>query len=74
MYVDYRALNHLTVKNCYPLPRLDDIFDNLRHAQLLSKIDLRFGYHQIRLDPDSVPLSAFRTNLGCTSSFFFHLA
>jgi Reverse transcriptase (RNA-dependent DNA polymerase) len=64
MCVDYRALNQLTVKNCYPLPRLDDIFDKLRHAQFFSKIDLRSGYHQIRLDPDSVPLTAFRTKYG----------
>lgn len=64
MCVDYRALNQLTVKNCYPLPRLDDVFDKLRHARYFSKIDLRSGYHQIRLAPESVPLTAFRTKYG----------
>ena len=64
MCVDYRALNKLTVKNSYPLPRIDDIFDQLKGAKFFSKIDLRSGYHQIRLDPDSVPLTAFRTRYG----------
>lgn len=64
MCVDYRALNEVTVKNSYPLPRLDDIFDQLRHAKYFSKIDLRSGYHQIRLDESSVPLTAFRTRYG----------
>ena len=64
MCVDYRALNQLTVKNCYPLPLLDDVFDKLRYARYFSKIDLRSGYHQIRLAPESVPLTAFRTKYG----------
>ena len=64
MCVDCRALNKLTVKTIYPLPRLDDVFDKLRHARYFSKIDLRSGYHQIRLDPESVPLTAFRTKYG----------
>ena len=64
MCIDYRALNKLTVKNCYPLPRIDDIFDRLQGAQYFTKIDLRSGYHQIRLEPDSIPLTAFRTMHG----------
>ena len=64
MCVDYRALNKLTVKNSYPLPRIDDIFDQLRNAKFFSKIDLRSGYHQIRLSNDAIPLTAFRTKYG----------
>ena len=64
MCVDYRALNKLTVKNSYPLPRIDEIFDHLRGAKFFSKIDLRSGYHQIRLDSDSIPMTAFRTRYG----------
>ena len=64
MCVDYRALNKLTVKNSYPIPRIDEIFDHLRGAKFFSKIDLRSGYHQIRLDSDSIPMTAFRTRYG----------
>ena len=62
--VDYRALNKVTVKNSYPLPRIDDIFDQLTGAKFFSKIDLRSGYHQIRLHKDSIPNTAFRTRYG----------
>ena len=62
--VDYRALNKVTVKNSYPLPRIDDIFDQLTGAKFFSKIDLRSGYHQIRLHKDSIPKTAFRTRYG----------
>jgi len=62
--IDYRALNKATIKNAYPLPRKDDIFDQLRHSKYFTKIDLRSGYHQIRLDTASRPLTAFRTKYG----------
>jgi hypothetical protein len=64
MCVDYRALNNITVKNSYPLPRVDELFDRLQGAKYFSKIDLRSGYHQIRIEPGDVPKTAFRTRYG----------
>lgn len=64
MCVDYRALNGITVKNSYPLPRVDELFDRLQGAKVFSKIDLRSGYHQIRIAPEDVPKTAFRTRYG----------
>ncbi|GKA30816.1 putative reverse transcriptase domain-containing protein [Tanacetum coccineum] len=64
MCIDYRELNKLTFKNRYPLPRIDDLFDQLQGSQYLSKIDLRSGYHQLRVHEDDIPKSAFRTCYG----------
>ncbi|GJY00267.1 putative reverse transcriptase domain-containing protein [Tanacetum coccineum] len=55
MCIDYRELNKLTVKNRYPLPRIDDLFDQLQGSQFFSKIDLRSGYHQLRVHEDDIP-------------------
>ncbi|GJR39903.1 putative reverse transcriptase domain-containing protein [Tanacetum coccineum] len=61
MCIDYRELNKLTVKNRYPLPRIDDLFDQLRGACPFLKIDFRSGYHQLRVHEDAIPKTAFRT-------------
>ena len=62
--IDYRQLNKVTVKNKYPLPRIDDLFDQFKGAQVFSKIDLRSGYHQLRIKERDVPKTAFRTRYG----------
>lgn len=64
MCVDYRALNALTKQYNYPLPRIDESFDRLGQATVFSKIDLRSGYWQVRVDPDDVPKTAFNTRYG----------
>ncbi|KAF5756737.1 putative nucleotidyltransferase, Ribonuclease H [Helianthus annuus] len=64
MCIDYRELNKLTIKNRYPLPRIDDLFDQLQGSSFYSKIDLRFGYHQLRIQEESIPKTAFRTRYG----------
>ncbi|GJU50413.1 putative reverse transcriptase domain-containing protein [Tanacetum coccineum] len=61
MCIDYRELNKLTVKNRYPLPRIDDLFDQLQGSHFFSKIDLRSGYHQLRVHKDDIPKTVFRT-------------
>ena len=62
--VDYRQLNKMTVKNKYPLPKVDDLFDQLKGASIFSNIDLRSGYHQLRIKDVDVHKTAFRTRYG----------
>ncbi|GKD11638.1 retrotransposon protein, putative, ty3-gypsy subclass [Tanacetum coccineum] len=64
MCIDYRELNKLTVKNRYLLPRIDDLFDQLQGSHFFLEIDLRSGYHQMRVHEDNIPKTAFRTRYG----------
>jgi hypothetical protein len=62
--IDFRQWNKVTVKNKYPLPRIDDLFDQLKDAKVFSKIDLRFGFHQVRIKDEDISKTAFRTRYG----------
>jgi hypothetical protein len=62
--IDFRQLNKVTVKNKYPLPRIDDLFDQLKYENIFSKIDLRLGYHQVRIKDEDIRKTAFRTRYG----------
>ena len=62
--IDYRQLNRIMIKNRYPLPRIDDLFDQLRRARVYYKIDLRTGYHQLRVRETDIPNTAFKTRYG----------
>ena len=62
--IDYRQLNKVTVKNKYPFPRIDDLFDQMRGERVFSKIDLRSGYHQVRIKDEEIHKITFRTRYG----------
>ena len=62
--IDYRGLNKVTIKNKYPLPRIDDLFDQLAGSRVFSRIDLRSGYHQLKVRAEDIPKTAFRTRYG----------
>ena len=64
MCVDYCALNKMTIKNRFPMPRIDDVLDQLNGAAIFSKIDLKSGYDQIRIKPQDVPKTTFCTTFG----------
>ena len=64
MVVDYRGLNEVTIKNKYPLPMINDLFDRLQGAKVFSKIDLRSGYHQLKIREQDIPKMAFTTMYG----------
>jgi hypothetical protein len=64
MCMDYRSLNDVTIKNKYPLPRIDDLFDQLKGACVFSKIDLRSGYHQLKIRASNIPKTTFITRYG----------
>ena len=64
MCVDYQPLNAVTIKNKYPLPQIDIVFDLLSKSKVFSKIDLRLGYHQIKIRPEDIPKTAFSTRYG----------
>ncbi|WMV45461.1 hypothetical protein MTR67_038846 [Solanum verrucosum] len=64
MCIDYRQLIRVTIRNKYPLPRIDDLFDQLQGASVFSKVDLRSCYHQLKIRPEDMPKTAFRTRYG----------
>ena len=64
MCIDYQELNKMTLENKYPLPRINDLFDQLQGASIVSKIDLRLGYHQLRIREADIPKTTFRTCYG----------
>jgi len=70
MCVDYRPLNAVTIKNKYVLPRINILFDQLSKAKVFSKIDLRSGYHQIKIRPQDIPKTAFATRYGLYEYLF----
>jgi hypothetical protein len=64
MCVDYRSLDEVTIKNKYPLPRIEDLFDQMKGASIFPKVDLRSGYHQLNIWESDIPKTAFRTRYG----------
>jgi hypothetical protein len=74
MCVDYRSLNDVTIKNKYPLPRIEDLFNQMRGVRVFSKIDLRSGYHQMKIRPCDIPKTTFLPDLVYMSSLSCRLA
>jgi hypothetical protein len=64
MCIDYRSLNEVTIKNKYPLPRIKNLFDQMKGSSIFSKIDLRLGYHQLKIRESDIPKTAFHTRYG----------
>jgi hypothetical protein len=64
MCVDYGSLNEVTIKNKYPLPRIEDLFEQMKGASIFLKIDLRSGYHQLKIWESDIPKTTFRTRYG----------
>ena len=62
--IDFRKLNQVTIKNKYPLPRIDDLFNQLRNAKIFSKIDLRSRYHQLKIKAEDIAKTTFKTRFG----------
>jgi hypothetical protein len=62
--INFIQLDKVTIKNKYPLPRIDDLFDQLKDAKIFSKIDLRAGYHQVRIKDEDISKTTFRTSYG----------
>ena len=73
MVVDYRGLNAVTIKNKYPLPMINDLFDRLQGAKVFSKIDLRSRYHQLKIREQDIPKMLLPHGMGCTSTPLCHL-
>jgi hypothetical protein len=68
MCVDYRSLNDVTMKNKYSLPHIEDLFDQMRGSRVFSKIDLRSGYHQMKIRPSNISKTDFSTRYGLTNA------
>ena len=64
MCIDYMSLNQITIKNKYPMPHIDELFDQLKGEKYFSKLDLRSGYHQVRITEQDVPKTTFMTHFG----------
>jgi hypothetical protein len=71
MCIDYRTLNSMTIKNKYSLPRIEDLLDMLKKAKFFSKIDLRSGYHQMKIREQDIPKTALPHGTVCTSLWWF---
>jgi hypothetical protein len=71
--VDYRSLNDVTVKNKYHLPRIEDLFDQMRGARVFSKIDLRSWHHQMKIRPSDIPKTSFQLDMVYMNSQLCHL-